>query len=77
MSNTKFVVVLILALALGFGGGYLAQMVGGGGDVSDLSDKVSAISDKVGGLQEKVGKMPDDLASFATVDEVSALKSDI
>ncbi|MBS3825587.1 hypothetical protein KGY58_03495 [Candidatus Bipolaricaulota bacterium] len=77
MSNTKFVVVLILALALGFGGGYLAQMVGGGGDVSDLSDKVSAISDKVGGLQEKVGKMPDDLASFATVDEVSALKSEI
>ncbi|MBS3788845.1 hypothetical protein KGY79_11690 [Candidatus Bipolaricaulota bacterium] len=77
MSNTKFVVVLILALALGFGGGYLAQMVGGGTDVSDLSDKVSAISDKIGGLQDKVGKMPDDLASFATVDEVSALKSDI
>lgn len=77
MSNTKFVVTLVLALVLGFGGGYLAQMVGGSTDVSDLSDKVDVISNRVGSLQNKVGKMPDDLASFATVDEVSALKSSI
>ena len=77
MSNTKLFVTLVLALVLGFGGGYLAQMVGGSADVSDLSDKVDVISNRVGSLQNKVGKMPDDLASFATVDEVSALKSSI
>lgn len=77
MSNTKLVVTLVLALVLGFGGGYLAQMVGGSSDVADLSDKVDVISNRVGSLQTKVGKMPDDLASFATVDEVSALKSSI
>ena len=76
MSNTKLAVTLVLALVLGFGGGYLAQMVGGGGtEVSDLSDKVDTISDELSDLRSRVGKMPSDFASFASVDEVSALKS--
>lgn len=75
MSNTKLVLTLVLAIVLGFGGGYLAQMVGGDSDVSDLSNKVDAISEEVSSLQTKVNKMPDDFASFASVDEVSALKS--
>ncbi|MFB6290732.1 MAG: hypothetical protein ABEJ25_03255 [Candidatus Bipolaricaulia bacterium] len=77
MSNTKLVVTLVLALVLGFGGGYLAQMVGGGTNVSDLSDKVDVISEEISTLRTKVDKMPNDFASFASVDEVTALKSSI
>ena len=77
MSNTKLVVTLVLALALGFGGGYLAQMVGGGSDVSDLSDKVDVINDELNSLRDRVRMMPDDFASFASVDEVSTLKSSL
>ena len=77
MSNTKLVVTLVLALALGFGGGYLAQMVGGGSDVSDLSDKVDVINDELNSLRDRVSMMPDDFASFASVDEVSTLKSSL
>ena len=77
MSNAKFALILVLALVLGFGGGYLAQMVGGGSDVSDLSDKVDVISEEISSLRTKVNRMPDDFASFASVDEVSALKSSL
>ncbi|MBS3736072.1 MAG: hypothetical protein V5A87_02580 [Candidatus Bipolaricaulota bacterium] len=75
MSNSKIVLTLLLALVLGFGGGYLAQMVGGDSDVSDLSNKVDAIGEEVSSLQTRVNRMPDDFASFASVDEVSALKT--
>ena len=77
MSNAKFALILVLALVLGFGGGYLAQMVGGGSDVSDLSDKVDVISEEISSLRTKVNRVPDDFASFASVDEVSALKSSL
>ncbi|MCF7889803.1 hypothetical protein K9M78_01130 [Candidatus Bipolaricaulota bacterium] len=75
MSNTKLVLTLVLALVLGFGGGYLAQMVGGDSDISDLSNKVDAIGEEISSLQARVSKMPDDFASFASVEEVSSLKS--
>jgi chromosome segregation ATPase len=77
LSNAKFALTLVLALVLGFGGGYLAQMVGGGSDVSDLSDKVDVISEEISSLRTKVNRIPDDFASFASVDEVSALKSSL
>jgi len=77
LSNAKFALILVLALVLGFGGGYLAQMVGGGSDVSDLSDKVDVISEEISSLRTKVNRVPDDFASFASVDEVSALKSSL
>ncbi|MFB6215038.1 MAG: hypothetical protein ABEI54_04130, partial [Candidatus Bipolaricaulia bacterium] len=73
MSNSKLVLTLVLALVLGFGGGYLAQMVGGDSNVSDLSNKVDAISEEISSLQTRVNKMPDDFSSFAS--EVSTLKS--
>ena len=76
MSNTKLVVTLVLALVLGFGGGYLAQMVGGG-DVSDLSDKVDVISEELSSIRTRINQIPDDFASYASVDEVSALKSSL
>ena len=76
MSNTKLAVTLVLALVLGFGGGYLAQMVGGG-DVSDLSDKVDVISEELSSIRTRVNQIPDDFASYASVDEVSALKSSL
>lgn len=75
MSNSKLVLTLVLAIVLGFGGGYLAQMVGGDSDVSDLSNKVDAVGDEVSDLQTRVDRMPDDFASFASVDEVSELKT--
>ncbi len=77
MSNTKLVVTLVLALALGFGGGYLAQIVGGDSGVSDLSDRVDRISENVSGLQSRMSEIPDDFASYATVDEVRALRSSL
>ncbi|MBS3787979.1 hypothetical protein KGY79_07255, partial [Candidatus Bipolaricaulota bacterium] len=75
MSNTKLVLTLVLALVLGFGGGLLAQMVGGDSEVANLSSKVDAVGDQVSNLQARISKMPEDFASFASVDEVSALKS--
>ncbi len=75
MSNGKLVLTLLLAIVLGFGGGYLAQMVGGDSDVSNLSDKVDAIGEELSSLQNRINRMPEDFASFASVDEVSALKS--
>ncbi len=77
MSNTKLVVTLVLAIVLGFGGGYLAQMVGGGTNVSDLSDKVDVMSEELSSIRSRVDQIPNDFASFASVDEVAKLKSSL
>ncbi len=76
MSNTKLVITVILSLALGFAGGYIGQMIGGGSD-SDLSDRVDAVSSKVNDLETQVSKMPSDFSSFATVGAVDELKTSI
>ncbi|MCF7876512.1 hypothetical protein K9M06_05600 [Candidatus Bipolaricaulota bacterium] len=76
MSNTKLIITVILSLALGFAGGYIGQMIGGGSD-SDLSDRVDAVSSKVNDLESQVSKMPSDFSSFATVGAVDELKTSI
>ncbi|MFB6291562.1 MAG: hypothetical protein ABEJ25_07560 [Candidatus Bipolaricaulia bacterium] len=77
MSNTKLIGILVLALVLGFGGGYLAQMVGGDTNVTNLSEEVEAVKSKLNNLQGRVEEIPQDFSTFASADRVSQLKQSI
>ncbi len=78
MSNSKVVLILVVALGLGFLGGFLGgEFTGGDSEVSDLSDRVDAINDRLNTLDSRMNELPSDFASYATVDEVSALRDSI
>ncbi|MFP3953935.1 MAG: hypothetical protein ACLFVS_07415, partial [Candidatus Acetothermia bacterium] len=71
MSTTKLVTTLVIALILGFAGGFVSQLVmDDGSDVSDLSSKVDAINEQVGNLRSES-------SSFATTDALEDLRSQI
>ena len=78
MSNSKIVLVLIVALGLGFLGGFLGgQFTGGSSDTGDLNERVDAVSDRLNGIETQLNQMPDDFSSYASVDEVNALRSSL
>ena len=78
MSNSKLVLVLVVALGLGFLGGFLGgQFTGGSSDTGDLNERVDAVSDRLNSIETQLDQMPDDFSSYASVDEVSALRSSI
>ena len=71
MSTTKLVTTLVIALILGFAGGFVSQLVmDDGSDLSNLSSKVDAINEQVGDLRSES-------SSFATTDALEDLRSQI
>lgn len=78
MSNSKIVLILVIALGLGFLGGFLGgEFTGEDSGVSDLSDRVDAINDRVDSLDSNVSELPTDFSSYASVDEVSSLRDSV
>jgi len=78
MSNSKMALVLIVALGLGFLGGFLGgQLTGGSSDTGDLNERVDAVSDRLNGIETQLNQMPDDFSSYASVDEVNALRNSL
>ncbi len=78
MSNSKLVLVLVVSLGLGFLGGFLGgQFTGGSSDTGDLNDRVDAVSDRLNEMETQLNRMPDDFSSYASVDEVNALRNSL
>lgn len=78
MSNSKLVLVLVVSLGLGFLGGFLGgQFAGGSGNVGDLSERVDAVNNRINDMESKLNQIPDNFSSYATVDEVSALRNSL
>jgi len=68
LSTTKIAATLIIALLLGFVGGFVAQFLMDDGNVSDLTSKVNAIDNQVGDIESRLG-------SFATAQDLNNLSS--
>lgn len=68
MSTTKVVTTLIIALILGFAGGFVAQFFTGTTNNSDLSSQVNAVKEKVADLES-------DMSSFVRAEELQKVKS--
>lgn len=78
MSNSKLVLVLVVSLGLGFLGGFLGgQFTGGSSDTGDLNERVEAVSNSLNDIETQLNQMPDDFSSYASVDEVNALRNSL
>lgn len=78
MSNSKLVLVLIVSLGLGFLGGFLGgQFTGGNANVGDLSERVDAVNNQINDMESQLNRIPDNFSSYASVDEVNALRNSL
>lgn len=70
MSTTKVVTTLVIALILGFAGGFVAQFFVGNTSDSDLSSQINAVKEKVADLESN-------MSSFVSTGELQKVKSTI
>jgi len=70
LSTTKVVTTLVIALILGFAGGFVAQFFVGNTSDSDLSSQINAVKEKVADLESN-------MSSFVSTGELQKVKSTI
>lgn len=72
MSNTKFILTLVLALVLGFGGGFLAQQIG---PDESTTGNLTQLKEKVAKLEEQLATVP--TGNFSDAEALQSLQNDV